>query len=118
MGGFEALAAALAARRPAAVVGDDWALISRLAFALPPGIEVFAAGDRWALVDLPQGGPAAPALFIRSARRGPTSPEGIFAIIGESETLVRARRGIEAERYGIAPVASPIVPLTRLPRPR
>lgn len=119
MGGFDALATEIAVRRPAAVVGDDWALISALAFRLPPGIEVWAAGDRWRWFDLPAGStPRAPILFIRSARRGETRPEGMFATIGDGSVLVRARHGIEAERYGVHLVEAPQVSLARLPRPR
>jgi 4-amino-4-deoxy-L-arabinose transferase-like glycosyltransferase len=118
MGGFEALAAEIAARRPAFVAGDDYGLVSRLAFALPRDISVLAIGDRWALFDLPAATPAGPGLFIRSARRGDTNPGGLFATIGEASTLARARRGVEAEHYGIAPVEGPLVPMVALPRPR
>jgi 4-amino-4-deoxy-L-arabinose transferase-like glycosyltransferase len=142
MGGFDALAAEIAARRPAAVVGDDYALISTLAFRLPSGIEVWAAGERWEWFDLPRflpptpplptdqawrarhvwivgaDPPSAPILFIRSARRGDTRPEGMFATITDGPVLVRGRGGIEAERYGLHAVEAPQVPLSRLPRPR
>jgi 4-amino-4-deoxy-L-arabinose transferase-like glycosyltransferase len=118
MGGFEQLAADIAARRPAAVVGDDYALVSRLAFTLPRDVQVWAIGERWALFDLPAGAPPAGTVFIRSARRGPSAPEGLFAIIGDRDELVRARAGIEAERYGLHAVAGPSVPLAALPRPR
>jgi 4-amino-4-deoxy-L-arabinose transferase-like glycosyltransferase len=118
MGGFEALAADLAARRPAFVAGDDYGLIARLAFSLPRDVPVFAIGERWALFDLPRAMPSGDGLFIRSARRGETRPDGLFGVIGEGAVLVRARNGIEAERYGIWMVARPDASATALPRPR
>ena len=118
MGGFEALAAEIAARRPAFVAGDDYALISRLAFSLPRDVPVYAIGGRWALFDLPRAQPIGEGVFIRSARRGETRPESLFAAIGEGSVLVRARGGIEAERYGVWPVAGAEAAMTALPRPR
>lgn len=118
MGGFEALAADIAASRPAWIAGDDYGLVSALAFRLPPGIAVFAIGERWDLFALPQARPEGPGVFIRSARRGQTRPDTLFATIGETSMLVRARRGIEAERYGLHPVDGPVAPMTALPRPR
>jgi 4-amino-4-deoxy-L-arabinose transferase-like glycosyltransferase len=118
MGGFERLAAEIAARRPAFVAGDDYALISRLAFALPADIPVFAIGERWPLFALPRSLPAGDGLFIRSARRGETRPDRLFAMIGDGLVLTRARGGIEAERYGLHAVAGPAQAMTSLPRPR
>jgi 4-amino-4-deoxy-L-arabinose transferase-like glycosyltransferase len=118
MGGFEQLAAEIAARRPGFVAGDDYALIARLAFSLPPEIPVHAIGERWVLFDLPRTAPDGPGLFIRSARRGDTRPDNVFATIGDGAILVRARNGIEAERYGIWPVARATIEVTELPRPR
>lgn len=118
MGGFEALAAEIAARRPAWIAGDDYGLVSALAFRLPAGIAVHAIGERWDLFALPEASPSGPGLFIRSARRGETRPDGLFAGIGVGETLARARGGIEAERYGLHAVEAPAAPMTVLPRPR
>jgi 4-amino-4-deoxy-L-arabinose transferase-like glycosyltransferase len=118
MGGFDVLAADIAARRPAFVAGDDYALISALAFRLPRGVAVYAIGERWALLDLPRAHPAGEGLFIRSARRGETRPDGLFVSIGDPAALVRARAGIEAERYGLHQVAGALQPLAALPRPR
>jgi len=118
MGGFEALAAEIVARRANFVAGDDYALISRLAFSLPREVPVYAIGARWALFDLPRRAPQGDGMFIRSARRGETRPENLFAEIGEGAVLVRARNGIEAERYGVWPVARPEAAMTALPRPR
>ncbi len=138
MGGFDALAAEIAARQPSYVVGDDWALISRLAFALPRGLPVYAMGRRWELFALgtgphhmrypaPQCGDSRNpgfgqqgewGLFIRSARRGDTRPTDLFEVICEGTVLTRARNGVEAERYGAHVVARPAEPVTPLPRPR
>lgn len=117
-GGFEALAAAIAARGPAFVAGDDYALISRLAFSLPPRVAVYAIGARWDLFELPRAAPAGEGLFIRSARRGETRPDGLFAEIGDGAVMVRARGGIEAERYGTWRVAAPAGAMAVLPRRR
>lgn len=118
MGGFEALAADIAREKPAFVAGDDWALISALAFRLPRDIPVFAIGERWALFDLPAATAAGEGRFIRSARRGETTPQGLFATHGPGLVLVRARGGVEAERYGLHPVQTLLVPAVALPRPR
>lgn len=118
MGGFTALARSIAARHPAFVAGDDYGLVSQLAFTLAHDIPVLAIGERWALFDLPAAAPSGPGLFIRSARRGEMRPDGLFATIGEPGALVRARNGIEAERYGTSTVAGPLVPMVALPRPR
>lgn len=118
MGGFDVLAADIAARRPAFVAGDDYALISRLAFTLPREVPVYAIGERWALFALPRAMPSGEGLFIRSARRGETRPGTLFAEIGQGGVLLRARNGIEAERYGVWPVARAEAAMTLLPRPR
>lgn len=118
LGGFAALAGEIAAQHPAFVAGDDYGLMSQLAFLLPPGVPVIAIGARWALFDLPAARPEGRGRFIRSARRGETSPEGLFSAIGGGVGLTRARNGIEAERYGLWTVAGPLVPMVVLPRPR
>lgn len=138
MGGFEALAAEIAAWKPAYVISDDWALVSRLAFTLPRGVRVYAVGGRWELFNLgtwphhmsypaPKCGdshnpvlltPVEWGLFIRSARRGETRPTGLFELICDSTVFTRARNGIEAERYSAYVVARPDELVTPLPRPR
>lgn len=118
MGGFEALAADIAREKPAFVAGDDWALISALAFRLPREVPVFAIGERWALFDLPPATATSEGRFIRSARRGETAPLGLFATHGPGLVLVRARGGVEAERYGLHPAQTLLVPAVALPRPR
>jgi 4-amino-4-deoxy-L-arabinose transferase-like glycosyltransferase len=118
MGGFEALAAEIAREKPAFVAGDDWALVSALAFRLPSDIPVFAIGERWALFNLQPASALGEGRFIRSARRGETAPTGLFATHGSGAVLVRARGGIEAERYGLHQAQTLLVPAVALPRPR
>jgi 4-amino-4-deoxy-L-arabinose transferase-like glycosyltransferase len=121
LGGWPGLAAALEAERRATgaafVAAEEYGLASQLALLLPPGVPVVALGDRWDLFTLPDPPPGATGLLLRSRRRAdpPLWPGAVPA--GE---LVRARQGIEAERYGLYRVATPAggQPAALLPRPR
>ncbi|MBW8270664.1 glycosyltransferase family 39 protein [Caldovatus aquaticus] len=123
LGGWAEFAAAVEAARAAAgaefVAAEEYGLASELAFRLPPGVTVVALEARWRLFSLPPPPPGATGVLVRSERRGEgpplwpgAAPLGI--------TLVRARRGVEAERYRLWRVETgpALPPAARLPRPR
>lgn len=123
LGGWDDFAAeveaARAARGAAFVAAEEYGLASQLALRLPPGVAVVAVSDRWDLFDLPDGPlPPGPGLLVRSARRGDGPP--LWAGVGPPEgEVVRARRGIEAERYRLHRLDGPPgLPMAVLPRPR
>jgi len=107
------------AQGAAFVATEEYGLASELALHLPPGVPVVALGDRWDLFGLPAPTAWQPGLLVRSLRRGEGPPLWPGATeIGEA---VRARRGIEAERYRLHAVSVPSgegPPLALLPARR
>ena len=122
LGGWPGLAAEAEAARQAAGVGfiaaEEYGLAAELALHLPPGVPVVAIGDRWALFDLPRPEAGRAGLMLRSLRRG-EGPSLWPGAVPAGE-LVRARDGVEAERYRLLRVETPAgqQPAALLPRPR
>lgn len=122
LGGWEEFAAAVEAARVAAgaqfVAAEEYGLASELAFRLPPGVTVVALDSRWRLFSLPAPPPGVTGVLVRSERRGEGPPlwPGAAPL---GTTLVRARRGVEAERYRLWRVeaGADLPPAARLPRP-
>ncbi len=98
------------------VAAEEYGLASAL--ALHVGMPVIAAEARWGSFSLPAPLPGAQGLLVRSLRRGESPPNwpGAVALDGE---LIRARRGVEAERYRLYRVVSGAgsVPQVVLPPP-
>jgi hypothetical protein len=125
LGGWDAFATAVEAERArlgvAFVAAEEYGLASELALRLPAGVTVIALDERWALFDLPRPTPGVTGLLVQSERRdsapGWPRAEPVWRAEG---ALVRARRGIEAERYRLFRVeAVPgLPPAAVLPRPR
>lgn len=121
LGGWPALAESVERARQAQgaqfVAAEEYGLASELALHLPPGTRVVALGDRWDLFDLPSPSAGQTGLLIRSERRGGPPLWPGAQQVGE---VVRARDGIEAERYRLHAVrvegAEP--PLVLLPERR
>ena len=99
------------------VAAEEYGLAAQLAFRLPPGVAVVAMDARWAHFALPTPPPSVTGMLVRSERRGEGPPlwPGAMPQAG----LVRARHGVEAERYRLFRVApgpgQP--PAALLPRP-
>ncbi len=123
LGGWDALAAEVEAARQAAGAGfvatEEYGLAAQLALRLPRDVPVVAADERWALFRLPAPEPGMSGLLVQSARRG-GPPDWPGAEPAAPPGLVRARRGIEAERYRLYRVTSrpEAGPAALLPRPR
>jgi 4-amino-4-deoxy-L-arabinose transferase-like glycosyltransferase len=124
LGGWPGLAAAVEAeyRRGGAafVAVEEYGLAGQLALRLPRDIPVVAFDPRWALFDLPRPEPGVTGLLVQSERRD-TAPfwPGAEALSRAEGPLIRARRGIEAERYRTFRVATfpGLPPAAVLPRP-
>ena len=122
LGGWPALAAEVEAARRAAgadfIAAEEYGLAAELALHLPPNVPVVAIGDRWALFDPPRPGPGRAGLMLRSLRRG-EGPSLWPGAVSAGE-LIRARDGVEAERYRLLRVETPAgaQPAALLPRPR
>lgn len=126
LGGWPAFVAEVEAARRAAGAGfiaaEEYGLAAELAFRLPPGVQVVAISDRWDLFDLAPPEAGVTGLLVRSERRGEgaplwpeASPEGGIIEGG----IIRARRGIEAERYRLyrVTVRADMPAAAVLPRP-
>jgi 4-amino-4-deoxy-L-arabinose transferase-like glycosyltransferase len=118
LGGWPGFAAGIEQARKAKgaqfVAAEEYGLASELALHLPRGVRVVALGDRWDLFDLPSPPTGQAGLLVRSERRtGPPSWPGAL----ELGSAVRARDGIEAERYRLHSVQVPAdgPPLALLP---
>ncbi len=102
LGGWEefagAIAAAAARQGASFVAAEEYGLAAELALRLPSGLPVVAMDARWAFFRLPVPPAGRPGLLVRSLRRGEGPPLWPDAAATDKE-LVRARRGIEAERY-------------------
>lgn len=124
LGGWDELAATVEAARAQVglqfVAAEEYGLASQLALRLPPGVPVIALHYRWALFDLPRPLPGAAGLLIQSERRD-SAPDwpGAEPLPRAEGPVIRARRGIEAERYRLFRVATtPDLPAAAvLPRP-
>lgn len=122
LGGWPGLARDAEAARAAAgasfIAAEEYGLAAELALHLPRGVPVVAIGDRWALFSLDRPADGQVGLMLRSLRRGegPSLWPGAVPL-GE---VVRARDGIEAERYRLLRVETPAAsqPTALLPRPR
>jgi 4-amino-4-deoxy-L-arabinose transferase-like glycosyltransferase len=123
LGGWDAFAASVEAERgrlgAAFVAAEEYGLAAQLALRLPPGVPVIALGARWALFTLPPPPPGVTGLLVQSERRD-SAPDWPAAepVAREGGSLVRARRGIEAERYRLFRVATrpDLPPAALLPR--
>ncbi len=123
LGGWDGLAAAVEAERARLgagfVAAEEYGLASQLALRLPPGIPVIALDERWALFDLPTPPSGVTGLLVQSERRD-SAPDwpGAEPVAREAGSLVRARRGIEAERYRLFRVTTrpDLPPAALLPR--
>lgn len=119
--GWDGLAMAVEAERQrlggAFVATEEYGLAAQLALRLPPGVPVIALDPRWALFDLPRPAPGATGLLVQSERRQSAPDWPSAEPLGRS--LIRARRGIEAERYRAFRVeTTPDLPAAAiLPRP-
>jgi 4-amino-4-deoxy-L-arabinose transferase-like glycosyltransferase len=124
LGGWDGLAAAVEAERQRLgarfVASEEYGLASQLALRLPAGVPVIALNERWALFDLPRPEPGVTGLLIQSERRD-SAPDWPMAepVTRVEGSLVRERRGIEAERYRIFRVETrpEMPPAALLPRP-
>jgi 4-amino-4-deoxy-L-arabinose transferase-like glycosyltransferase len=122
LGGWDAFAAAVEAERRAQgarfVAAEEYGLASQLALRLPPDVTVIALHGRWALFRLPRPTPGVTGLLVQSERRD-SAPDWPGAVPIPRASLVRERRGIEAERYRAFRVETrPDLPPTAvLPRP-
>ncbi|WP_431280665.1 glycosyltransferase family 39 protein [Humitalea sp. 24SJ18S-53] len=110
-----------AARRDAGlafVAAEEYGLAAELALRLPPGVAVMAISDRWDLFNLPTPESGVTGLLVRSERRGEGAPLWPEAVpLGG---IIRARGGIEAERYRLyrVTVRAEMPPVAVLPRPK
>jgi 4-amino-4-deoxy-L-arabinose transferase-like glycosyltransferase len=109
LGGWDALAADAEAARlrhgATFLAAEEYGLAAQLALRVPAGVPVVAMDARWALFNLPPPPEAVTGLLVRSERRGdgpPLWPEAEAT----GEMLVRARHGVEAERYRLHRVQS------------
>jgi 4-amino-4-deoxy-L-arabinose transferase-like glycosyltransferase len=106
LGGWDDFATAVEAERErlgaAFVAAEEYGLAAQLALRLPPGVPVMALNPRWTLFNLPQPRPGVTGLLVQSERRdsAPDWPQAEPVPRAEG-SLVRARRGIEAERYRV-----------------
>jgi 4-amino-4-deoxy-L-arabinose transferase-like glycosyltransferase len=122
LGGWDEFAAAVDSERRAQgagfVAAEEYGLASQLALRLPPDVTVIALHDRWALFRLPRPTPGVTGLLVQSERRD-SAPDWPGAVPIPRASLVRERRGIEAERYRAFRVETrPDLPPTAvLPRP-
>jgi hypothetical protein len=124
LGGWDDFAAAVEAERQrqgaAFVAAEEYGLASQLALRLPPDVPVIALHDRWALFDLPRPAPGVTGLLVQSERRdsAPDWPQAEPVARAEG-SLVRARRGMVAERYRVFRVETraAMPPSALLPRP-
>jgi len=123
LGGWDAFAAAVEAERVRLgrdfVAAEEYGLAAQLALRLPPGVPVIALDERWALFDLPPPPPGVTGLLVQSERRD-SAPDwpGAEPVRRAEGSLVRARRGIEAERYRLFRVATrpDLPPAALMPR--
>jgi len=124
LGGWDAFAEAVEAERrrigAGFVAAEEYGLASQLALRLPPGIPVIALHERWALFDLPRPGQGVTGLLVQSERRDSAPDWPRAEPVGRADgPLIRARRGIEAERYRVFRVETvpDLPPAALLPRP-
>ncbi|HEY4250899.1 MAG TPA: glycosyltransferase family 39 protein [Roseomonas sp.] len=122
LAGWDAFATAIAAEaaRDGAqfVAAEEYGLAAELALRLPPGLPVVAMDARWAFFHLPAPPEAQAGLLVRSLRRGEGAPLWPGAT-ATGTVLIRARHGIEAERYRLHRVATApgLPPAAVLPAP-
>ncbi|NGM18480.1 glycosyltransferase family 39 protein [Roseomonas stagni] len=107
LGGWDDFAALVEQERARSgasfVAAEEYGLAAQLALLLPPGTPVVALNPRWDLFDLPRPqslGPAVTGLLVQSERRDsvPDWP-GAEPLARAEGSLLRERRGQEAERY-------------------
>ncbi len=121
LGGWDALALAVEAERQrigaSFVAAEEYGLAAQLALRLPPGVPVMALNPRWALFDLPAPSPGEAGLLLQTERRD-APPDWPGHVRGDT-TLIRARGGVEAERYRTFAVRTraDLPPTAILPRP-
>jgi 4-amino-4-deoxy-L-arabinose transferase-like glycosyltransferase len=128
LGGWPALAAAVAARAgtegAAFVATDNYGQAAILARLLPSAVPVLGVEPRWAYFNLPDAAPliaGRAGLLIRSARRADPPDTADWAAITPLGELVRARDGVTAETYRLYHVTGrdqAPEPIVVLPRPR
>jgi len=118
-------AAALAGREGLGfIASEEYSQAAELAWWAPAGTEVLGVQPRWALFRLDDPAPAAGLLLV-SARRSEGPDALAWTDISELGPLVRARGGVEAERFRVyrvllrtGSVAKIGVSAKILPRPR
>ncbi len=126
LGGWEALAAEIAARPDVGfVASDNYGHAALLARLLPPGVPVYGIEERWRLFGLPDAAPAIAGrsgLLIRSARRDDAPDPADWSEIVRLGTLDRTRNGMTAETFRLYRVTGQThpgaTPIVVLPRPR
>jgi 4-amino-4-deoxy-L-arabinose transferase-like glycosyltransferase len=124
LGGWDAFAAEVEAERRRLGLGfvatEEYGLASQLALRLPPDVPVLALDARWDLFRLPTPAPGVTGLLVQSERRqsAPAWP-GAEPVRRAEGSLIRSRRGIEAERYRAFRVETGAggPPIAILPRP-
>ena len=121
LAGWDALARnADALRREqglAFLASEDYSQASELAWLAPRGTKVVGAERRWDLFRLPQQAAATGLLLISDKRGGPPDP-ALWSAAQEIGGLVRARAGVEAERFRVYRVTMRAgAPSAVLPRP-
>lgn len=121
LGGWDALALAVEAERQrigaSFVAAEEYGLAAQLALRLPAGVPVMALNPRWALFNLPSPTPGQAGLLVQTQRRD-APPDWPGHAAGPT-TLVRARGGVEAERYRTFRIETraDLPPVAVLPRP-
>ena len=124
LGGWDDFAATVEAERRRQgvtfVAAEEYGLAAQLALRLPRDVPVIALNDRWALFNLPRPSPGVTGLLVQSERRD-SAPDWPAAepVMRAEGALVRARHGIEAERYRAFRVETrpAMPPVAVLPRP-
>jgi hypothetical protein len=128
LGGWDALAAAIASRAESEgagfVASDNYGQAALLARLVPAGLAVIGVEPRWAYFDLPPGDAAMAGrtgLLVRSARRADAPDPAPWSEIKEIGEIARSRGGVAAETYRLYRVtgrAASGAASAILPRPR
>ena len=95
---------ARANQQATALVADNYALASQLAFWAPKGCQVIGLSPRWSTFNLQPAQRLTEALYVRPERDDDGSlPPGLQAV-GPTNTISRTRNGRLAENYRLIKV--------------